>query len=68
MGVLVIKCSNTDREFSTGIQADWDTLARLDNPVLKERCPFCKTEHSWTPDDAKIVDAIPPADWIENQK
>jgi len=40
----------------------------MDNPVLKAQCPFCRTEHSWSPDDAKIVDALPPADWIENQK
>ena len=67
MGVLVIKCPNTGREYSTGIQTDWVTLARMDNPILTAQCPYCRIEHSWRPDDAKIVDAIPPADWIENQ-
>jgi hypothetical protein len=68
LGALVIKCANTGREFSTGIQADWDTLARMDNPVLRALCPFCRMEHTWRPDEAKIVDALSPDDWIENQK
>jgi hypothetical protein len=68
MGVLVIKCQVTGREFSTGIQTDADSLAKMRNEVSSARCPYCLTEHSWRPLDAKLVDAIPSADWIENQK
>jgi hypothetical protein len=68
MGVLVIKCPVSGREFSTGIQADWDTLTRMHNNPIQAYCPHCKAEHTWRPNDAKVVDAIPPSDWIENQK
>jgi hypothetical protein len=67
MGVLVIKWPTMGREFSTGIQTDWDTLTRMHNNLLHSHGPHCKSQHSWRPDDAKVVDAIPPTDWIENQ-
>jgi hypothetical protein len=67
MGVLVIKCPNTGRELSTGIQVDSSTFARMPNEVMETRCPHCRTKHSWRPRDAKFVDALPPAGWIENQ-
>ena len=68
MGVLVIKCPNTGRDVSTGIQTDASTFARMPNEVLETRCPHCRTKHSWRPRDAMFVDALPPADWIENQE
>jgi len=68
MGVLVIKRPVSGRELSTGIQTDANTFARMKNVTAQTRCPYCLTEHSWRPLDAKLVDAIPPADWIENQK
>ena len=68
MGVLVIKCPVSGRELSTGIQTNANTFARMKNVTAQTRCPYCLTEHSWRPLDAKLVDAIPPADWIENQK
>ena len=68
MGVLIIKCPVSGREFSTGIQTDADSFARMKNEATQTRCPYCLTEHSWRPLDAKLVDAIPPSDWIENQK
>jgi hypothetical protein len=67
MGVLVIKCPVSGREFSTGIQTDADSLARMRNEVSSARCPYCLTQHSWRPLDARLVDAIAPA-WVENQK
>ena len=66
MGVIVIKCQVTGREFSTGIQADADSLAQMPNVVSSARCPYCLVQHSWRPLDAKLVDALPPVDWIEN--
>ena len=68
MGVLVIKCHVTGREFATGVHTDAESLAKMRNEVSSARCPYCLTEHSWRPLDAKLVDAIPRADWIENQK
>jgi hypothetical protein len=68
MGVLIIKCPTTGREYSTGIQTDWDTFIRMQTNIFQAHCPYCKSEHSCRADEAKLVDAIPPSDWIENQK
>jgi hypothetical protein len=67
MGVLLITCPHTGREFSTGIQADRETANTLPKAPMTSRCPHCQTDHVWQTDDARYVDAIPPADWIENQ-
>jgi hypothetical protein len=64
---LVIKCQATGREFSTGVQTNWDGFARMDNQTYKARCPYCKADHFWRPNDARVVEVL-PADWIENQK
>lgn len=67
VGVLLIKCPTTGREFSTGIYVDADTLSRVPQELTHTRCPHCSSEHSWFPHQAKLADAIPPSDWIENQ-
>lgn len=67
MGVLLIKCPTTGHEFSTGIHVDADTLSRVPQELTHTHCPHCRSEHSWFPRQAKLVDAIPPSDWIENQ-
>ena len=67
MGVLLITCPHTGKEFSTGIQADRDTANTLPKVPMTSRCPYCRTDHSWHVKDARYVDAIPPSDWIENQ-
>ncbi len=46
MGVLLIKCPNTGREFATGIQVDADTLSRVPQELTHTHCPYCKVEHS----------------------
>jgi hypothetical protein len=67
MGVLVIKCPTTGRELTTGIQTDATNFARMPNAVAAQaRCPHCHSAHSWRPLDARLVDALPPADRIEN--
>ena len=68
MGVLLIKCPNTGRELSTGIHVDAETLSRVPQELTHTHCPYCKAEHSWLPRQAKLVEAIPPSDWIENQE
>jgi hypothetical protein len=64
---VVIRCPTTWREFSTDIQVDAETLARVPQELTHTHCPYCKAQHSWLPLEAKLVDAIPPGDWIENQ-
>jgi hypothetical protein len=65
MGVLMVKCPACGREFSTGIQIEEDSLAKLPDAPVRACCPACKTEHSWSPSEARHVDAIPASQWVE---
>ena len=47
MGVLVLKCTVTGREFSSGIQVERDELKRFPNSLTHSRCPYCGREHVW---------------------
>jgi len=67
MGVLLIRCTKTGRQFSTGIHVDAETLARVPQEYTHTHCPHCKSYHFWLPREATLVDAIPPKEWIENQ-
>jgi hypothetical protein len=67
MGVLLITCPRTGKEFSTGIQADRSTARTLPKVAMRSRCPFCEDVHDWNVQDARYVEALPPSDWIENQ-
>jgi hypothetical protein len=65
MGVLMLTCPSTDREFSTGIMIDEDTFGKLPNVATKARCPHCSLTHTWWPREARLVDGIPPDQWVE---
>lgn len=68
MGVLLVKCPATGKEFSTGMQLERVALPLLPrNHEGKTFCPYCKVEHTWRVREARWVDAIPPDLWIENQ-
>jgi hypothetical protein len=68
MGVLLMTCPATGKEFSTGLQLEKAAIRQLPlNQVGKAFCPYCKTEHTWRVREARWVDAIPPELWIENQ-
>ena len=60
MGVLIAKCPGTGKEFSTGINADRDSLVGLRAIVATSICPHCGAEHAWRVQDARYVDALPP--------
>jgi endogenous inhibitor of DNA gyrase (YacG/DUF329 family) len=65
MGVLMVKCPACGRESSTGIQIEQDSLEKLPDWPARARCPACRTEHSWSPREARFVDAIPASQWVE---
>jgi hypothetical protein len=69
MGVLVVRCPNTQRRFSTGIQIERADFERLyEDAMTSSRCPYCNVEHRWHYRDAEYFDLLPPSDWIENQR
>jgi hypothetical protein len=65
MGVLLVKCPISGREFSTGIQIDQDSLGRLPESLAKAKCPHCAGEHTWWTREARLVDEVPPNLWVE---
>jgi predicted RNA-binding Zn-ribbon protein involved in translation (DUF1610 family) len=67
MGVLIIECPVTRREFSTGVQVAKENLHLLPNDLARAHCPHCGQEHLWRVHEAKYAKVIPPSDWIENQ-
>jgi hypothetical protein len=63
VGVLMLKCSITGREFSTDIHIDEDSFRKLPDTVTKALCPYCGLKHSWWTREARLVDCIPPSSW-----
>ncbi len=57
MGVLMLRCSMTDRNFSTGINSDKRKFRLMPDTTRVVRCPQCGQEHSWRPQDAWLVDS-----------
>jgi hypothetical protein len=54
MGVLMLQCRTTGREFSTGIYADEETFRRLPDTVTKAACPHCGRQHRWRTREAWV--------------
>jgi hypothetical protein len=54
MGVLMLKCRTTGREFSTGIYAEEETFNRLPDIVAEAACPHCGRLHSWRTREARV--------------
>ena len=46
MGMLMLKCRTTGREFSTGIYADEESFRKLPDTVTKTLCPHCGLMHA----------------------
>ena len=65
MGVLMLTCPSTAREFSTGIMVDEDTLGKLPNTATKARCPHCGRTHTWWTREARWTDGIAPDPRVE---
>ena len=68
MGVIVVTCPVTGRDFSTGILIDRDDFRRLPEALTNSRCPHCRLTHSWWTREGRFAEALPPEDWIENKR
>jgi len=60
VGTIVIRCPKTQREISTGMEADWRAFRSV--PVFFSRtfCPICRTNHEWFAKDAWVRDNVRP--------
>jgi hypothetical protein len=47
MGTLMIKCPNTGRSISTGIQVEQAKFDAMPVFFAHTLCPVCRTEHRW---------------------
>ena len=47
MGTLMIKCPETGRAISTGIEADRASFNRMPLFFGRTFCPMCRTQHEW---------------------
>jgi hypothetical protein len=47
MGVLMIRCPNTGRDISTGIETDAASFSQVGDVLAHSRCPLCGLEHAW---------------------
>ena len=54
MGVLLIKCPVTGKEFSTGIETDAHSLELIPDTVVQSPCPHCGNDHTWSKYDARL--------------
>jgi hypothetical protein len=56
MGIVMIRCPNTGRDISTGIDTDQASFDRLPDVLSHSRCPVCGLEHSWWKREARLAD------------
>jgi len=54
VGVLLIKCPVTGKEFSTGIETDERSFELIPNTVAQALCPHCGNDHAWSKFDARL--------------
>ena len=54
MGMVMVKCPQTGRAISTGIETDQERFQRCTVFFARTRCPICCTEHAWFARDAWV--------------
>lgn len=59
MGTVMIRCPETGREVSTGMQADRDSFRATPVFFARSFCPVCRAEHEWFAQQAWVCDADP---------
>ncbi len=57
MSVIMVKCPNTGRELSTGIETDQAGFDRLPRMLTYSRCPLCRLEHGWWKSEAWLAES-----------
>jgi len=55
MSVLKVRCPETGREVSTGIEIDPESFASLPDKLPVSNCPVCGLDRVWLKCDARFV-------------
>ncbi len=66
MGMVMIRCPETGREVSTGMQTERDAFRATPVFFARSYCPACKSEHEWFAQDAWVCDGEPGRQEREN--
>ncbi|KYH01019.1 hypothetical protein SE91_23125 [Bradyrhizobium sp. DOA1] len=58
MGMIMIKCPQTDRVVPTGIACDRETFLRSAVFFGNTRCPVCRVNHNWFAREAWVEEPL----------
>jgi hypothetical protein len=68
MSSVMIRCPQTGKELSTGIETDSANYARFPDTLAYTYCPHCGFKHAWWHRDAWLADERvslePPAEGV----
>jgi hypothetical protein len=65
--VVMVRCPNTGRELSTGIEMDAKTFERLPDIRSQMKCPVCSLDHNWSTREAWLgnpAPSVPAFAWL----
>ena len=65
--ILMVRCPNTGRELSTGVEMDATTFAQLPDSHSRVKCPACGHDHVLSTRDAWLGDpapSVPEFTWL----
>jgi hypothetical protein len=68
MGRLMLRCPMTDRNFSTGIDTDSETLGLVPDATITAHCPYCGQVHSLTPREGWLAESAPLTEQIASMR
>jgi hypothetical protein len=61
MSFVMVRCPNTGRELSTGIEIDAATFEKLPDIRSPMKCPACGLDHIWSTREAWLGSPVPSA-------
>jgi hypothetical protein len=65
--VVMVRCPNTGRELSTGIEMDAATFERLPDIRSQMKCPVSSLDHNWSTREAWLgnpAPSVPAFAWL----
>jgi hypothetical protein len=62
MPTVMIRCPNTGKYISTGIETDPDSFRNFPDVLARARCLLCGVEHTWWKREASLDETPTEAD------
>ena len=67
VSVVMVRCPNTGRELSTGVEMDEATFEHLSDIRTQMMCPICGLDHAWSTREAWLgnpAPSLPALPWL----